>query len=278
MTSPSVTRQARRALRAPGATSRSPAARGHPQAARDQGLRHPPARHSSSAAMRSTRACTPAARSPQRFRSSRCTTAASSMSTSPIRRGAGQDLFVLSKGHAVAALASIYAELGYFDRSVLRNSRSFTSILNGHPGPVLPGIQIATGPMGQGLAVAQGFAIAGRVSPRFDCVRAVRRRRDAGRPDLGSGDVRRAEAPGQPVRDGRPQQRPARHGQPDDLPDAAISRRCSSRSTGKCTASTPLSTTASTLRSSSSGSGRATASRRRSSATARRATARFPTF
>ena len=81
---------------------------------------------------------------------------------------AGQDLFTLSKGHAVAALASIYAELGYFDRSVLRNSRSYTSILNGHPGPVLPGIQIATGPMGQGLGVAQGFAIAGRMSPRFD--------------------------------------------------------------------------------------------------------------
>ena len=81
---------------------------------------------------------------------------------------AGQDLFVLSKGHAVAALASIYAELGYFDRSVLRNSRSYTSILNGHPGPVLPGIHIATGPMGQGLGVAQGFALAGRISPRFD--------------------------------------------------------------------------------------------------------------
>ena len=51
---------------------------------------------------------------------------------------------------------------------MLRNSRSYTSILNGHPGPILPGIQIATGPMGQGLSVAQGFAIAGRVSPRFD--------------------------------------------------------------------------------------------------------------
>jgi len=84
----------------------------------------------------------------------------------PTRRG--QDLFTLSKGHAVAALASIYAELGYFDRSVLGNSRSYASILNGHPGPVLPGIHIATGPMGQGLSVAQGFAIAGRVSPRFD--------------------------------------------------------------------------------------------------------------
>ena len=80
----------------------------------------------------------------------------------------GQDMFVLSKGHAVAALASIYADLGYFDKSVLRNSRGWTSILNGHPGPVLPGIQIATGPMGQGLSVAQGFALAGRTSPKFD--------------------------------------------------------------------------------------------------------------
>jgi transketolase len=84
----------------------------------------------------------------------------------PTRRG--QDLFTLSKGHAVAALASIYAELGYFDRSVLHNSRSYSSILNGHPGPLLPGVHLATGPMGQGFSVAQGFAIAGRSSPRFD--------------------------------------------------------------------------------------------------------------
>jgi transketolase len=84
----------------------------------------------------------------------------------PTRRG--QDLFVLSKGHAVAALAAIYAELGFFDRSVLCNSRSYSSILNGHPGPLLPGVHVATGPMGQGLAVAQGFAVAGRWSPRFD--------------------------------------------------------------------------------------------------------------
>src|SRR5205814_7496162 len=85
----------------------------------------------------------------------------------PTRRG--QDLFVLSKGHAVAAMASIYAEFGYFDRSVLHNSRSYDSILNGHPGPLLPGVHLATGPMGQGLSVAQGFAIIGRRSPTFDC-------------------------------------------------------------------------------------------------------------
>ena len=84
----------------------------------------------------------------------------------PTRRG--QDMFTLSKGHAVAALASIYADLGYFGAEMLKNSRSHTSLLNGHPGPLLPGIHLATGPMGQGIGVAQGFAIAGRVSPKFD--------------------------------------------------------------------------------------------------------------
>lgn len=81
---------------------------------------------------------------------------------------AGQDIFTLSKGHAVATMASIYAELGYFAESLLTGSRSHVSLLNGHPGPILPGIHIATGPMGQGIGVAQGFAIAGRQSPRFD--------------------------------------------------------------------------------------------------------------
>lgn len=80
----------------------------------------------------------------------------------------GQDMFVLSKGHAVATLASIYADLGYFDREVLKHSRSVSSILNGHPGPVLPGVHVATGPMGQGIGVAQGFAIAAQRSPKFD--------------------------------------------------------------------------------------------------------------
>lgn len=84
----------------------------------------------------------------------------------PTRRG--QDIFTLSKGHAVAAMASVYADLGYFGPEVLKGSRSHSSLLNGHPGPLLPGVHIATGPMGQGIGVAQGFAIAGRTSPRFD--------------------------------------------------------------------------------------------------------------
>jgi transketolase len=80
----------------------------------------------------------------------------------------GQDMFVLSKGHAVAPMASIYADIGYFDKSVLKNSRSEESILNGHPGPILPGVHISTGPLGQGMGVAQGFALIGKKSPTFD--------------------------------------------------------------------------------------------------------------
>jgi len=70
-----------------------------------------------------------------------------------------KDLMILSKGHGVAALASIYADVGYFSSEILEHSRSHQSILNGHPGPILPGVPIATGPLGQGLAVAQGFAL-----------------------------------------------------------------------------------------------------------------------
>lgn len=80
----------------------------------------------------------------------------------------GQDMFVLSKGHAVATLASIYSDCGYFEKKLLIHSRSLESVLNGHPGPLLPGVHVATGPMGQGIGVAQGFALAGRGHPNFD--------------------------------------------------------------------------------------------------------------
>jgi len=80
----------------------------------------------------------------------------------------GQDLFVLSKGHAVAALASVYADLGFFPESYLKNSRGHDSLLNGHPGPILPGLHTATGPLGQGICVAQGFALAARCGRAFD--------------------------------------------------------------------------------------------------------------
>ena len=54
----------------------------------------------------------------------------------------GQDQFILSKGHAVAAMAAVYADKGYFDAALLKGSRSYESILNGHPGPILPGLSL----------------------------------------------------------------------------------------------------------------------------------------
>ena len=80
----------------------------------------------------------------------------------------GQDMFILSKGHAIAALASVYADLGYFGKDILKNSRSIDSILNGHPGPLLPGIHVSTGPLGLGLSASTGLSIAGKKIPSFD--------------------------------------------------------------------------------------------------------------
>jgi transketolase N-terminal domain/subunit len=91
-----------------------------------------------------------------------------------------QDTFILSKGHAVAALAAVYADLGYFDKSLLENSRSFESILNGHPGPSCPAFRYrpaaGTGTVGCGRA--------GDSQPRDAVLRFLcddRRRRAPGR-------------------------------------------------------------------------------------------------
>jgi len=84
----------------------------------------------------------------------------------PTRRG--QDMFILSEGHTLTPMASIFADLGYYERSVLCNSRSIESILNGHPGPLLPGVYAATGPLAQGIGVAEGLAMVGKKNPHYD--------------------------------------------------------------------------------------------------------------
>lgn len=68
------------------------------------------------------------------------------------------DKFVLSKGHAIATMAAIFSDLGYFGEEIFHNARSFDSVLNAHPGPILPGVHISTGPLGQGISAAVGFA------------------------------------------------------------------------------------------------------------------------
>lgn len=71
-----------------------------------------------------------------------------------------RDRFILSKGHAAPLLYAVLAMAGYFDKSVLKTLRKLGSPLQGHPcSRVLPGVEISTGSLGQGLSVSNGIAI-----------------------------------------------------------------------------------------------------------------------
>ena len=70
-----------------------------------------------------------------------------------------RDRFVLSKGHASSILYSVLAQLGYFPKEELMTFRLFGSRLQGHPVPICPGIDAATGSLGQGLSIACGMAM-----------------------------------------------------------------------------------------------------------------------
>ncbi len=75
-----------------------------------------------------------------------------------------RDRFVLSKGHAAPVLYAALAESGYFPREDLRTLRKLGSHLQGHPdSKKTPGVEISTGSLGQGLAVANGMALALRI-------------------------------------------------------------------------------------------------------------------
>jgi transketolase len=69
------------------------------------------------------------------------------------------DRFVLSKGHAAPGLYAAQAEAGIFPVSRLATLRQFSSELEGHPTPLIPGVDAATGSLGQGLSVGAGLAI-----------------------------------------------------------------------------------------------------------------------
>src|SRR6202142_1135140 len=73
------------------------------------------------------------------------------------------DRFVLSKGHAAPLLYAALAEAGVFPISRLMTLRQLTSELEGHPTPVIPGVDAATGSLGQGLSVGAGLAIGARL-------------------------------------------------------------------------------------------------------------------
>jgi len=73
------------------------------------------------------------------------------------------DRFVLSKGHAAPVLYAALAEAGVFPESRLMTLRQFSSELEGHPTPEIPGVDAATGSLGQGLSVGAGLAIGARL-------------------------------------------------------------------------------------------------------------------
>jgi transketolase len=76
-----------------------------------------------------------------------------------------RDRVVLSKGHAVPALYAVMARAGYFPESQLVTLRKLGSPLQGHPDrSVLPGIEAATGSLGQGLSISLGLALGLRLS------------------------------------------------------------------------------------------------------------------
>ncbi len=75
-----------------------------------------------------------------------------------------RDRFVLSKGHASAALYATLAEKGFVEKDKLTSFRNINSILQGHPDMnKMPGIDMSTGSLGQGLSVANGMAMAAKM-------------------------------------------------------------------------------------------------------------------
>lgn len=75
-----------------------------------------------------------------------------------------RDRFVLSKGHAAPALYATLAEKGIIEKSELFTLRQINSRLQGHPNMNdLPGIDMSTGSLGQGISAAVGMAIANKL-------------------------------------------------------------------------------------------------------------------
>ena len=71
-----------------------------------------------------------------------------------------RDRFILSKGHASAALYAVLAEKGYFPKEDLKTFRKIDSYLQGHPDMKhIPGVDMTTGSLGQGLSAANGMAM-----------------------------------------------------------------------------------------------------------------------
>lgn len=79
-----------------------------------------------------------------------------------------RDRFVLSKGHSAPGLYSALANRGYFPVQDLKTLRHLGSYLQGHPDMKhIPGVDMSSGSLGQGLSCAAGMALAGKMQKRL---------------------------------------------------------------------------------------------------------------
>ena len=77
---------------------------------------------------------------------------------------ADRDRFVLSKGHTAPGLYSVLAQRGYFPVEDLKTLRHTGSYLQGHPDMKhIPGVDMSSGSLGQGISATVGMAIAGKL-------------------------------------------------------------------------------------------------------------------
>src|ERR1700716_1230040 len=72
------------------------------------------------------------------------------------------DHLIFSKGHASPLLYSVFRAVGVVSDDELLPFRKFGSRLEGHPTPILPWVDVATGSLGQGLPIGVGVALAGK--------------------------------------------------------------------------------------------------------------------
>lgn len=74
-----------------------------------------------------------------------------------------RDRFVLSKGHTAPALYSVLAIKGYFPEAEIKSLRHIGALLQGHPCIHIPGVDMSSGSLGQGISAACGMALAGKI-------------------------------------------------------------------------------------------------------------------
>jgi transketolase len=72
------------------------------------------------------------------------------------------DHLIFSKGHASPLLYSMYRAAGAISDKELLSFRKFGSRFQGHPTPIIPWVDVATGSLGQGLPIGVGVALAGK--------------------------------------------------------------------------------------------------------------------